>query len=216
MAKTRNMILGGMAALLSMSAGFWLATTTKNPSQQQDDTTSVAEQVQGFHGTRLATPRKLGVPVLSKHDNTAFTAGDLQGHWSLLFFGYTNCPDICPTTMNMLVAAKQKSTEQFPKVYFISVDPQRDSLSQLASYVDYFDKDFVGVSGDEKMLNALAIQASVLFMKMPSEAGSDNEYLVDHSSALLLVNPEGKLTAFINPPHTPESILKALAAVALP
>lgn len=208
MGKTGNTIIICMAALLAMSAGFWLATT-----QQPQDTTSLAEQVQGFHGTRLETPRKLAVPALNKHDGSAFTASDLQGHWSLLFFGYTHCPDICPTTMNMLVAAKQQATAEFPQVYFVSVDPQRDALPQLASYVDYFDKDFIGVTGEERMLDAFARQASVLFMKMPSQAGSENDYLVDHSAALLLVNPEGRLAAFINPPHTPQSILKATKSI---
>ena len=204
MGKTGNTILMGMAALLALSAGFWLATT-----QKPQETASLAEQVQGFHGTRLETPRKIAIPTLVKHDNSAFTAADLQGHWSLLFFGYTNCPDICPITMNMLVAAKQQAEMPFPQVYFVSVDPQRDSLAQLSSYVAYFDKDFVGVTGDEKMLKALTLQVSVLFEKMSAEAESENDYLVDHSAALLLLNPEGKLAAFINPPHSPQSILKA-------
>ena len=204
MKKSVNTLIVIVAALLAMAAGFWLSST------RQPGADATVEQVQGFHGTRLSVPRKLAIPVLQKTDHGAFTAADITGHWSLLFFGYTNCPDVCPTTMRMLAAAKLEAPDGFPRVFFVSVDPQRDKLEQLAQYVKYFDDDFTGVTGDEKMLQALALQADVLFMKVPAEAGSDNAYLVDHSAAILAINPEGRLAAFINPPHTPDSILKAI------
>lgn len=204
-----NIYLLVIAGSFALAAGFWMSSAQKQP----ETSTSLAEQVAGFHGTVLPVARQLAIPELRKTDNTAFTVADLSGHWSLLFFGYTSCPDICPTTMAMLVAAKQKSDETFPQVYFVSVDPQRDELAKLADYVKYFDQDFIGISGSEKMLGALALQTSVVFMKMPAEAGSENDYLMDHSSALLLVNPQAQLVAFINPPHTADSILKAIRVI---
>lgn len=211
MTKSGNVLLIAIAGALAMGAGFWLSSSLNFSSDKTELTTS--EQVMGFHGTRLPVPRKLAIPELSKADGTVFTLADLTGHWSLLFYGYTSCPDICPTTMNMLAAAKKQTESNFPQVYFISVDPERDTLPNLAAYVQYFDKDFTGVTGSEKMLQALALQTSVVFMKAPAAAGSENDYLMDHSSALLMINPQGQLVAFINPPHTAASILKAVTAI---
>lgn len=206
MSRYSSKLLIGVVALIAMVAGFWLASFQKNTLDQG----SGIEQGQGFHGARLTTPRQIAIPALVKHDGNVFSKEDLLGHWSLLFFGYTHCPDVCPSTMTTLAAAKRQSVTGFPQVFFISVDPDRDVPEILSDYVNYFDEDFTGVTGDEKMLQALALQASVLFVKVPSEPGSENEYLMDHSAALLVINPQGQLEAFINPPHTPDSILDSL------
>jgi protein SCO1/2 len=210
MNRRKNILIVVIAGFLAMAAGFWLASSN---NQQSAPVSLQAEQVVGFHGTILPVARQLAVPELGKSDGSDFVTADLTGHWSLLFFGYTRCPDICPTTMSTLAAAKKQSPGPFPQVYFISVDPQRDTVKNLSAYVKYFDKDFIGITGSEKMLGAMALQSSVVFMKMPAESGSENDYLMDHSSALLLINPQAQLVAFINPPHTADSILKALVII---
>jgi protein SCO1/2 len=188
-------------AVIAMAAGFWLATTLKSPGSEN----SVEIQ-----GVILKPARQIAVPELTKHDGTAFTNDDLNGNWTLMFFGYTHCPDICPITMNVLAEAKKKSVGDFPRVVFISVDPQRDTVDLLGGYVHYFDPEFTGVTGDEKMIQALTLQTSVLYMKVPGESGNENDYLVDHSSSILLINPEGQLVAFLKAPHTPGSILDSV------
>ena len=188
-------------AVVAMSAGFWLASSGKF---------SDGEHVAQIQGVVLKPARQIQVPELSKHDGTPFTNDDLNGRWSLLFFGYTHCPDICPTTMNVLAEARKKSGGDFPRVVFITVDPQRDTVDKLGGYVHYFDPEFTGVTGDEKMIQALTLQASVLFMKVPAESGNEDDYLVDHSSSILLINPEGQLAAFLRAPHTPGSILESV------
>lgn len=188
-------------AVIAMAAGFWLASSLKS---------SDSEHTAQIQGVVLKPARQIQVPELSKHDGTPFTNDDLNGNWTLMFFGYTHCPDICPTTMNVLAEAKKKSVGYFPRVAFISVDPQRDTVDLLGGYVHYFDPEFIGVTGDEKMIQALALQASVLYMKVPGESGNENDYLVDHSSSILLVNPEGQLAAFLKAPHTPSSILDSV------
>jgi len=185
---------------LAMSAGFWLASELKTPD---DGNTQL-------QGTVLKPPRQIQVPELTKQDGTPFTNEDLDGQWSLLFFGYTHCPDVCPTTMNVLAEAKKKSAGNFPQVVFISVDPQRDTVDLLDGYVRYFDPEFIGVTGDEKMIQALTLQASVLYMKVPGDSANENDYLVDHSSSILMINPEGQLAAFLGAPHTPSGILQSV------
>ena len=190
-----------IAAVAAMTAGFWLATEMKSADN------SNLPQIQG---SVLATPRQIVVPELTKHDGTAFTDQDLNGQWTLMFFGYTHCPDICPMTMNVLAEAKKMASGDFPQVVLVSVDPQRDSVEMLGDYVHYFDEEFTGVTGEEKMIQALTLQTSVVYAKVPGASGDENDYLVDHSSAILLINPKGQLAAFLNAPHTPSGILDSV------
>jgi protein SCO1/2 len=191
-------------ALIALAAGFGVSLLlSKNPEQGH-------VQIQG---SVLPVPRQIAVPDLVKHDGTAFTNADIQGNWTLVFFGYTHCPDICPTTMAVLAQAKKKAEGPFPNVMMVSVDPERDTVELLREYVKYFDPAFIGVTGDEKMIQALTIQTSVVYMKMEGASGKKEDYLVDHSSQILLINPEGQLAAFLMAPHSPQSILDSVNAV---
>lgn len=214
MSLKKNTVIGAVA-LLAMSAGFWLSYI-----QQNNKDSEIAEARKNFspiQGSILSPPRKIQVPALVKDNGQIFSIDDLTGQWHLLFFGYTHCPDICPTTMGVIAQARKKAianNQTFPGVVFISVDPERDKVEMLSDYVQYFDKSFIGVTGDPALIKALTLQMSVVYMKMPADAGSDaGNYLVDHSSALLLLNPEGKLTAFLNPPHVPSTLLKDIETV---
>lgn len=211
-----------VAAVVAMSAGYWYSSTlgnSKNSLTTSKDSALVSarEKFSPIQGTILSPARKIAVPALIKDDSQVFTLADLTGHWSLLFFGYTHCPDICPTTMGVAAQAKklaEQNKESFPQVIFISVDPERDAIATLGDYVRYFDKDFIAVTGQPELIKALTLQMSVVYMKMPVEKGADSdEYLIDHSSALLLLNPEGKLAAFLNPPHDATTILKDIKKV---
>ena len=191
-------------ALIALAAGFGVSLLlSKNPEQHH-------VQIQG---SVLSVPRQIAVPDLVKHDGTAFTNADIKGNWTLVFFGYTHCPDICPMTMGILAQAKKKADGPFPDVVMVSVDPQRDTVELLNEYVKYFDPEFTGVTGDEKMIQALTIQTSVVYMKMEGASGNENDYLVDHSSQILLINPQGQLAAFLMAPHSPQSILDSVNAV---
>ena len=199
-----NKIIISVAAVVALAAGFRFG-------QLGDEKSAPVIKIQGYV---LETPRKIGVPELQQDNGNAFTKQDLTGHWSLLFYGYTHCPDICPTTLNSVAAAKQKfhgQSEYFPQVIFISVDPKRDDVELIGEYVRYFDEDFIGVTGEEKMLQAMAMQMSVVALAVPSD--KPEEYLVDHSSNLMLLNPDAELVAMLRPPHTADGILKSLNSI---
>ncbi|MBL4647786.1 MAG: SCO family protein, partial [Gammaproteobacteria bacterium] len=111
-----------------------------------------------LNATVLTHPRLLRPFHLVDEHNGAFTNKSLKGHWSILYFGYTHCPDICPTTLALLnqVILKIKQAKQpVPQVVFVSVDPQRDKPKALGTYVHYFNPEFVGVTGKETALKAL-------------------------------------------------------------
>lgn len=160
--------------------------------------------------------RKLAIPALQQGDGSSFDMTSLQGKWSVMFFGYTNCPDICPATLTTLAQAKQEyaslNPEQtgwhFPQVVFVSVDPERDNVKLLGEYVGYFDKDFIGATGEEKLLRAITVQMNSSFITEPSE--NENEYQVGHSVNLVLINPDIELVAVLLPPHSVKSIMDAL------
>lgn len=227
----KNKSIVVITAVIAMSAGFGLSlllqgdneVVLKNIKEQANERalTDARKNFSPIQGTILSPARKVAVPALVKDDSSVFTLDDLTGQWSLLFFGYTHCPDVCPTTMGVVAQARKMATKNnniFPQVIFISVDPERDKVEMLAEYLQYFDKDFIGVTGDKDLIKALALQMSVVYMIMPVDdnlkaASDSSSYLVDHSSALLLLNPEGKLVAFFNSPHEPKTILKDFQTV---
>lgn len=221
MSNKSNIIIVAAAAA-AMSAGFWYSSLLDNNEKalalsKEQALVTAREKFSPIQGSILSPARKIAVPALTKDNSEVFTLNDLTGHWSLLFFGYTHCPDVCPITLGVTAQAKkiaEGNNVTFPKVVFISVDPERDKIEMLGEYVQYFDKDFIGVTGEADLIKALTLQMSVVYMKMQTEDGNDaNGYLVDHSSALLLLNPEGKLVAFLNPPHDAATILKDIQTV---
>lgn len=154
--------------------------------------------------------------TLVTHWDTSFTVESLQGKWSFLFFGYTHCPDVCPTTLHTLTQVTKHITEgkdgdQNIQVVFVSVDPQRDTIERLARYVPYFDQSFIGVTGKQADINEFTHQLGILHIRV---AGDNNEgYLVDHSASILLFNPNGQLRALFGAPHKAEEIVEDFAKI---
>lgn len=146
------------------------------------------------------TPRDPGEFALEDHRGEPFTAGRLEGGWTLLFFGFTHCPDICPTTMSFLADLHRQleSTEAADtRVVMVTVDPARDTPEALADYVPYFHPDFVGVTGEFLDILSFAQTFNAPFRKVTAEDGS---YQVDHSANVILVNPRGDYHGFFRAP----------------
>lgn len=161
-------------------------------------------------GTYLSPPRALpDFSLIDQHGRT-FGAANLRGSWSLLFFGYTNCPDLCPTTLTTLAALQKRlrtgAAPVRPTVVFMSVDAKRDTPEQLAKYIPYFDPEFVGITAaDQPAIEAVAAKLGVGVIITPQPDGT---YTVDHSGAIFVVNPDGKLTAVLSGPFSVDSLQK--------
>lgn len=128
-----------------------------------------------------------------------FSLAQLEGKWSLLFFGFTHCPDVCPATLSVMKIVKdQLDPDIAAKTQFVlvSVDPARDSVEKLAEYMPYFDSEFVGLTGDFLEIKRLANQLNIAFVKVTQ----GDDYTVDHSGNIALVNPYGHYHGFIKPP----------------
>lgn len=138
-----------------------------------------------------------------------FTAQQFKGAWTFLFFGYTHCPDVCPVTLTALDDAssqlgKLKTGNLKIQYVFVSVDPNRDSPEILRDYVRYFNANFIAVTGDDKQLERLASPLGIAFERGP---GTGTEYFVNHSSAMLLIDPQARYYARFRPPHYAEEIV---------
>jgi protein SCO1/2 len=159
-------------------------------------------------GTFLTPSRALPDFSLIDQQGRNFGAANLRGHWSLMFFGYTNCPDFCPTTLTTLAAMNKRlraaKSPAPPQVIFVSVDAKRDTPAQLAKYVPYFDPEFIGLTAaDQPGIEAVANKLGVGVVIQPT---SDGNYTVDHSGAIFVLNPDGRLTAVLTGPFSVDAL----------
>jgi protein SCO1/2 len=159
-------------------------------------------------GTLLAPARPLADFSLIDNHGRNFGPAELRGSWSLMFFGYTNCPDFCPSTLTTLAALDKQlraaKTPAAPRVIFVSVDAKRDTPAQLDKYVPYFDPAFIGLTAsDQSKIEAIARTWNVAVAVQPA---TDGNYTVDHSGAIFVIDPDGKLAAILTGPFTVEAL----------
>lgn len=148
----------------------------------------------------LQTPRNFGEIELADHRGNAFNRERLEGVWTLVFFGFTYCPDVCPTTMaflNKFMAQLEGTEVEDTQVVMVSVDPARDSVEQLSQYVPFFNPDFIGVTGEFLDIHRFATALNTPFRKVP---GQGDDYQVDHSANVVLINPRGDYHGFFKAP----------------
>jgi len=161
----------------------------------------------------LQTPRKFSEFEFTDHKGQPFGMEQLKDKWSLIFFGFTHCPDICPTTMasaaKMYAGLEDDEKDQL-QVILISLDPERDTTEKLAEYVPYFNPDFIGATGNKYVLLKLATELNVAFSKVELEGG---DYTIDHSGNMILVNPYGHYYGFLKPPFAEGNMQRALRSI---
>lgn len=196
-AKTIISCVAFMALVLGLTLNRILAPTVMSNEQLSENGLFVYE-----------VPRRINNFSLLDFNNEAVDLSLLQGKWSLIFFGYTYCPDICPLTMATLNQFSQILQEEGDymedtQVIMVSVDPQRDSLDQLREYVGYFNDDYLGLSGEYIDIFNFASQLNIAFAYVP---GVGDNYLVNHSGEIALINPNGHFHGFFKVPHDPEKM----------
>ena len=157
------------------------------------------------------TPKPLQAFTLTDQDNAPFGLDALKGKWNFVFFGYTYCPDICPTTLSVLARAMKtlRTTPRAPsnlQVVFVSVDPQRDTPALLKKYLAYFNPAFRGITGEQQAIDALTRQFGAGYLKDAETA--PGVYQVSHTSSNFLVDPRGRLVATFAPPHAPDRLVE--------
>ncbi|MDH5471174.1 MAG: SCO family protein [Gammaproteobacteria bacterium] len=183
--------------VLAMAAGIWTARLLINHDTGADP----------LAATRFPTARSVQPFSLVDHTGSPFDNTSLDGRWSFLFFGYTHCPDVCPTTLSVLnsVAQRLQSAPEAVRFVMVTVDPERDTPDKLGKFVTYFNGDFVGVTGTEDGLQALTKQLGIMHMRV-NDTDNPASYLVDHSAGVFLFDPNGRYHAVFSPPLSADAI----------
>ncbi|MBL0165440.1 MAG: SCO family protein [Xanthomonadales bacterium] len=166
--------------------------------------------------TAVMYPAALAVPdfQLQRADGKSFAATDLRGQWTIIFFGFTHCPDVCPTTLAAFKQVWAKLAERGKtdkaRFLFISVDPERDTPEQLARYVAFFNKDFVAATGTNAELTRLTRALGILYLRVPDQSGG---YSIDHSASAMIIDPEGRRAGMFRPPFEPDAVSADILAL---
>ena len=158
-------------------------------------------------------PRQLAEFKLIDDSSQVFLPEEFAGKWNILFFGFTYCPDICPLTMKQMSDVKESLGEYSDnlRVFLVSVDPDRDKPENLRQYLDNFDKNFKGLTGEIDQIYKFSTQVNAPFF--PVVNSPEPNYTVDHSGSLVLISPEARYAGFFRAPHDTAKITKALASL---
>ena len=163
-------------------------------------------------------PRELPAFSLRQSDGTPLVPGELKGHWTLVFLGFTHCPDVCPTTLAQLSQA-QKQWASIPeairpRVLFVSVDPERDTPDRIGEYAHAFHKDTLAATANIPALENFTRSLSLVFAKVPAPEGAPaDQYSVDHSASMAVLDPQGRMSGLVQQPLDPVAIAADLAAL---
>lgn len=201
-------ILIFVVTILAAIFGQWLYLVTQDEKPDLDKLTA----------TVFRSPRAVVPFTLLDHHGKTFTESNLQGQWSFMFFGYSNCPDVCPstlTTLNLMLKAisNQASEIPLPTVIMLSVDPKRDTVEQLSKFIPYFNKDFIGLTAEKQTdIDRITKQFGIAYF-INKKSPNDELYSVEHSGALLLFNPQGQLHALFSAPHDPLTLANEFATI---
>ncbi len=195
--KRMTLTIGILLAIVALSAGLFV-------SQHRPGTKHI--EASKLHGTLLDTPRAVHAFSLTGIDDKPFTNDNLRGSWTYVFFGFTHCGSMCPTTMaelgKMYRLLEGLGVKTLPQVVMISVDPARDSLVKLGHYVKAFDPHFYGARGSDASIKAMTHEMGIAFIKIAPKGTPDaNHYDIEHTGTIMLFNPQGELAAFFTSPH---------------
>ncbi len=182
-----------VTAILVVSLGVVTSLVTLKPD-------SIKLQALTWFGDQARTLPEF---QLKDHNNQVFDEKSLLGKWHLLFFGFTHCPDICPTTLQLLTqslkAIDHSDSSQEIQFVFISIDPERDKLDIMKSYVTYFDKNILSATAHIEKINVLT--QSLGIMHDIEKSADSKTYNVVHSGSLVLIDPQGRYAGIFSPPH---------------
>lgn len=181
-----------MACLMGLYfAQHWSGANSAQPAYQ-------------YAGTVLQQARDISDFDLMATDGEHFDKKKLQGHWTMMFFGFTHCGMMCPTAMAQLASTYQSLVKDgvttLPQVVMVSVDPKRDSLERMQQYVTSFNPNFLGAIGSSSHVKALSSELGIAYEKVAMPNAQADDYDIQHSGAVILFNPDAKVAAFFNWP----------------
>ncbi|MGD8784009.1 MAG: SCO family protein [Thioalkalispiraceae bacterium] len=210
--QSRPLVVLVSIAIVALLAGvlFWLFL---KPTMFSTGERGLPKQIASVY---IPKSRPLAGIRLTDHNNELFTEESFKGKWSFLFFGFTHCPDVCPTTLLVMKAVWARLPESAkqapePQLLFVSVDPDRDTPELMKSYTTFYHPDFLGVTAEHKYLDILTTQVGALYGYEDGETAET--YTVNHSAQIILIDPQGYFRAVFSPPHNVDEIVKTFTAI---
>ena len=164
-------------------------------------------------GTLLDPPRAVAPFNLQGTGPATLDATSMSEQWSLVFFGFTRCPDICPTTLQLLSSARERIEANGvtpPRILLVTVDPEYDTVERLTAYAQYFGKGITGATGTPDAIAAVAGDLGIVYQRVPLEG---DDYTMDHTGAVLLIGPDLSLRAVFSPPFDVPTLARDLTAI---
>ena len=203
MKRSTLLALTAGAVLLLLAGAFWLSHGFRGPAPVLGPTVNLLDDGRALPEFHL--PSTQG----------EFSNATLEGHWTFVLFGYTHCPDVCPTSLALLSQVTHQLQEKTtpPQVVFVSVDAPRDSVALLKRYVPAFNPAFIGATGSDAALKALTRDLGVYYVRNVDEAPGDSSYSVDHTSSFFLIAPDGSLRAVFQLPQDATQMARDTAAI---
>lgn len=201
-----RLILWLVIATAAAVAGAQLVLRTNSVNQEPQMT-----EEQARTANEVAREAITGEFSLIDHHGNAVTDLDYRGYWLLIFFGYTHCPDVCPTSLGVVALVMDELGPDAEKVQplFITIDPARDTPETMAEYVAAFHPRIIGLSGSAEQVKAAAHSHRAYYAKAPAAEGMEEvvgEYAMDHSAYLYLMDPDGVYAHAFSPTDTVEDI----------
>lgn len=200
---------------LLVAAGFAVSPVYAQHEHDAHEHAAPRAAVAQSAGFFLPQPLPLGAFTLVDQNAEPFALSDLEGRWTLLVFGYTHCPDVCPTTLLQVRETKRLLRKRDPALdvrsVFVTIDPERDTPAQVAQYVDVFGEGLVGLTGSAEQLASFAEQFRVKYAVTTS---TPSGYFLDHTSSVALLTPTAELRALFSVPLRPEQLAADLADLA--
>ena len=198
---TPRHILVAIGLAATLAAGVFLALRMQTPAEPH---------------SALVLPAPNPLPefnLVDQHGNPA-DRSVFEGQWDLVFFGFTHCPDICPTTLQVLSTAKtaleERGQSPLPRIVLVSVDPERDTPEIMRKYLDYFGDGNLGITGTLEEVTKLTAGLGIYFEKQSADG---DDYVVDHSAAVLVIDPDGGFHALFSGPHVVENYVHDLPII---
>ena len=198
--KRSFIIILSLVALLATALGIYTGSRTAVISG------GASKPLNEFKSLRqYPQPKIISEFELTDSNGKIFNLERLRGSWSLIFFGFTHCPDVCPTALHTMASVysqmeEQLPTAQLPQIIFVSVDPQRDSLEILKKYSEFFHPLIIAATGQHPQLEKLTRELGLLYT-IEAHAEGATDYAVDHTAGIVLINPNAKLVGLLPPPH---------------
>lgn len=198
-----------MFALLALAASATAVLVTGCGRQPEAPLAAWGRAPDQVRAVLWPEPRPLPDFVLTTQHGQRFGLAELRGQWGFLFFGYLNCPDVCPVTLHALRAFRRLLLEQDSeaagyRIVFVSVDPERDTAARIGPYLAHFDADFIGLSGAPEELRRFA---DALAVRYAAVTDVDGLVAIDHTSSVMIVDPAGQVVGALPPPHQPERMV---------